>query len=523
MNIYIPLEEKGFNVADSIARMSGTRAKVVGIAGSIRNRAGLDAVEGVDRNLTGQELVERIEELEHRQIYDEDFLGEIQPRLKSMADSGDKVITNSDALVLTALYGAKGESNIEFHKLTEYVGLDKSYADTHVDSRDFEPLADVLRRADGIVLGSPVYFGDRSSLLHSFLNFAAERDLLRDKVVGAVSCGSKRNGGQETTNIYALFENLNHGAIVVGNGPKTCQYGGTGWGGDIGAVTDDEFGLETSMGTGLRVSSVANLLRTSHELAPDDVDDLTPDPFTVGVIVTRDKDGFLARTIEERFAALDVPGVEFNLVDATETFIQACIGCDVCPTPAKVDAVSGNEKDYKCIIDREINDTKWNADGLQDIHEEIIRNDALVIAVLDTDTDGIRDAYQALLERTRYIRRDDWRLHNVPIAAYVVKNPDQASTYPMKILTSWMRHNTLVHPPIVHTTFDLGADAPIDASSLEVLEEYYNQDVTSELDSFVRSARRLRAASRANGPDLLSYKATGYKNKILDQTAAERM
>lgn len=68
-----------------------------------------------------------------------------------------------------------------------------------------------------------------------------------------------------------------------------------------------------------------------------------------------------------------------------------------------------------------------------------------MIATYDVDGEGIEDVYQALLERTRYIRRDDWRLHNVPLTAYVVRPPDKSSTYHMKIMTSWMRHNTVFH------------------------------------------------------------------------------
>jgi len=141
---------------------------------------------------------------------------------------------------------------------------------------------------------------------------------------------------------------------------------------------------------------------------------------------------------------------------------------------------------------------------------------------MDTVNDGIADVYQALLERTRYIRRDDWRLHNIPLAAYVVKNPEQPSTFHIKIMTSWMRHNTIVHSPIIHTRFDIDAEAPIDQTTAAELESYYNESATDRLAEFVRSARRIRAASNLSGPDVLSYKATDYQNKILDRTSAKR-
>lgn len=500
--------------------MSPDRPLVVGIGGSIRNRANIDEVKGVDRDIRSDNLIDRVRSLEHRDIYHDDFLGEIQPLVQELTQSGDKLITNSDALVLTALYGAKDLAEIEFVKLTEYFGRDRSYASSNLDPDRMEMLGRLVSQADGLILGSPVYFGDRSSLMHSFINYASDEGLLEEKVVGAVSVGSKRNGGQETTNVYALFESLNYGAIVVGNGPKTCQYGGTGWAGDIGVVTSDEFGLETSLGTGLRVSRVAELQKLAMSLDEADLGRSHPEPFRIGVLLTRDKDGALRSQIEQEIARIDDTAVQFDIVDFSQTYIQACIGCDVCPTPAKVEAISGRGEDYKCIIDEDLHQERWADDELQNLHHRLMGTDALVIAALDTDERDIMDTYQALLERTRYIRRDDWRLHNIPLMAYVVTSPGRQTTYPMKIMTSWMRHNTIVHRPGVYTTF--ANDGAVDEQTVANFEEHYNEDARDAFASFVDSARRFRAAAQRTGSDVLSYKATGYRNKILDETVAER-
>lgn len=495
---------------------------VIGVGGSIRNRSSIDEVEGVDEEVGSDELVDRLRALEHRDVYHEDFLGEIQPLVRELSQDGDRLITNSDALVLTALYGATDVADVEFYKLSEYIGRDRTYANASDEFEEIGALKRAVQRADGIVLGTPVYFGDRSSLMHSFVNFAADHDLLEGKVIGTVSVGSKRNGGQETANVYALFENLNHGALVVGNGPKTCQYGGTGWGGDIGAVADDEFGLETSLGTGIRVSQVAELSRTADTIARSDVEGILGEPLSVGVLVTRDKDGIVRSQLRERLANLADLSVEFDVVDVSDAYVQACIGCDVCPTPGKVEEVGGEERDYKCIIDEDVDPGRWSRDELQDLHDRIVDNEALIVAALDVDEPGIDDTYQTLLERTRYLRRDDWRLHNVPLTSYVVKRPEVPSTYPMKIMTSWMRHNTIVHEPIVQTRFDRDASLPVDEGALEALESHYDERVEESLRAFVRNAKRLRAAARLTGPDTLSYKATGYRNKVLDETARDR-
>jgi hypothetical protein len=102
----------------------------------------------------------------------------------------------------------------------------------------------------------------------------------------------------------------------------------------------------------------------------------------------------------------------------------------------------------------------------------------------------------------------------------VVTQPDRSSIYPLKIMTSWMRHNTILAPPIVCTRID--PDAPIDEASRRDLEAYYNETAEDRFRSFVDAARRLRAASKSLGPDKLSYKATGYQNKMLDKTEAKR-
>jgi len=497
---------------------------VVGIAGSIRNRAGLDAVDGVDVNVDRTALVDGIRALEHRDIYHDQFLGEIKDHLEALAASDERVITNSDALVLASLYGANGSSEVEFHKLTDYVGLDESYARTHVDSQEFERLEDTVREASGVILGTPVYFGDRSSLLHSFIEFAAERDLFADTVVGAVSCGSKRNGGQETTNVYALFETLDHGAVIVGNGPKTCQYGGTGWGGDIGDVVEDDFGLETSMGTGLRVSAVANTLERVAETPGHVLRESAGDPFTVGIVIARDQDDRLRTVVEQTIESTAVNGVEYTVINVADAFIQACIGCDVCPTPGKVDDISGSERDYKCIIDEELDADRWADDQLQDIHADLMANDALVIGVMDTTDDEaeVDDVYQTFLERTRYIRRDDWRLHNTPLMAYVLTDPETQTTFPMKIMTSWMRHNTIVYPPVVQHRFVPDRHEGVPEGALAELSGHYAEQARAQFADFVRRARKIRGGANLEGSDTLSYKATGYRNKILDGTTAER-
>jgi len=483
--------------------MENDKPLVVGINGSIRTR---ESDFGVDSRKTTKRMLDGIRQLEDREIYDEDFLSQIQPYLRDLTEEGDRNVTNSESLVLTSLYGAKKRADIEYHKLADYVGVDRSYAEIEEDK--IKPLLDIVQRADGLVLGSPVYFGDRSSLMHSFINFCSRRNLLEGKVISTVSVGSKRNGGQETTNVYALFENLTHGAYIVGNGPKTCQYGGTGWGGDIGDVVSDEFGLETSMGTGIRVSQVANVLKSARGTTVANPE--TEEPLDIGIIVTKELDDIVKTSIQNDLAAIEFDGVEFEVVDMTEEYIQACIACDVCPTPRKVEDVTGNGQDYKCIIDDDIDAERFSDDTLQNAHEHLVGHDALIIASMDVeDETNAVDVYQALLERTRYLRRDDWRLHNTPLCTYLVKDAHVNSIIPMKVMSSWMRHNTIVNPPIEKIRYPDGVSPDTNRSA-------------EKLAAFIDNAKQIRKGRQLAGKSQLSYKATGYEQKVLDTTSVER-
>lgn len=117
-----------------------------------------------------------------------------------------------------------------------------------------------LEDAHGIIIGSPVYFGNVSAQLKIFMD--RSRPLradfkLKDKVCGAIAIGASRNGGQETT-IAAIHEFLLiQDAIVVGDGSPLAHYGGTGAAGPAGDVQNDEMGIETSRNLGKRVTELA--------------------------------------------------------------------------------------------------------------------------------------------------------------------------------------------------------------------------------------------------------------------------
>jgi multimeric flavodoxin WrbA len=115
----------------------------------------------------------------------------------------------------------------------------------------------------GIIIGTPVYFSNMSSLCKAFLDrwmaFRKNFDL-RNKVGGALAVGAARNGGQELTlqTIHAAM--LCQDMIIVSDGKPTARLGGilVSAGDDI---SKDETGLTTARGLGRRVAELAVLLR----------------------------------------------------------------------------------------------------------------------------------------------------------------------------------------------------------------------------------------------------------------------
>jgi len=117
-----------------------------------------------------------------------------------------------------------------------------------------------IQEAHGLIIGSPVYFGNVSAQLKILMD--RSRPLrsdfkLKDIVGGAITVGGSRNGGQETT-ISAIHEFLLiHDAIVVGDGSPLAHYGGTGFAGAAGDIEDDNFGIETSKNLGKRITELS--------------------------------------------------------------------------------------------------------------------------------------------------------------------------------------------------------------------------------------------------------------------------
>ena len=148
-------------------------------------------------------------------------------------------------------------------ELIELAGLNIPVFDPAVPgSADFETVAARLSdpKVAGIIVGTPVYFGNMTSLAKAFLDqcmvFRKKGLALANKVAGVLAVGGVRNGGQELAIQSVQAALLCQEMIVVGDGRPTAHFGATLWNqGDD--VSRDEFGAQTARNLGRRIAEVA--------------------------------------------------------------------------------------------------------------------------------------------------------------------------------------------------------------------------------------------------------------------------
>jgi multimeric flavodoxin WrbA len=128
---------------------------------------------------------------------------------------------------------------------------------------DFPKLVPILSdpKVAGIIIGTPVYFGNMTALCKAFLDrwivFRKNDFALANKVAGVVAVGGSRNGGQELTIQSVQAALMCHEMVIVGDGRPTAHRGATVWNSGKGDVTDDEFGMSATRNLGRRVAEVA--------------------------------------------------------------------------------------------------------------------------------------------------------------------------------------------------------------------------------------------------------------------------
>jgi multimeric flavodoxin WrbA len=153
---------------------------------------------------------------------------------------------------------------------------------------DADGILEKMMASDGLIVGSPSYFGSMTATLKALferclrLNILKEsqEDMdyervknkevvfpLRNKVAGALSVGGFPGGGQERVmiDIHGFFL-LNDMIIVSDGGTRTPavhpHFGGVGVAGRRKQILNDPYGIATSRSLGIRVAEVAKLIRS---------------------------------------------------------------------------------------------------------------------------------------------------------------------------------------------------------------------------------------------------------------------
>ncbi len=124
---------------------------------------------------------------------------------------------------------------------------------------DLMPVFDKMVAADGIILGSPVYFSSATPQIKALIDRAGYLSMARgrvfeNKVGGAVVVA--RRAGQNFTFAEMLFFFLHQGMIVPGS-----NYWNVAFGRKKGEVAQDEEGMGTARNFGKRVAWLAKKIK----------------------------------------------------------------------------------------------------------------------------------------------------------------------------------------------------------------------------------------------------------------------
>ncbi len=347
---------------------------------------------------------------------------------------GERGLSNSEAALAAALWSALQEgAEVRHSSLSGYFPASGI-------PRNLDELRTEILDADAIILSGPVYFGDRGSLAQSLIEFIAADNILRSscegKIYAGIAVGAKRNGGQETTLIYQMLDMVNLDFLAVGNNSETTsQYGGTVLAGDVGTMHEDEYGLNTCIGTGQRVARAAKLMKQGI-----DQDVSLRGPLKIRLLLLQDsKCGKGSDFFQDWSNQLssESEDLDIKLINITNVEIVRCIACDICPTHV------GPKSEYRCII-------KASDDFFVKHHAELIDADALLLCAYNPeDRNDIVTGYQKFIERTRYLRRDNYVLSDLLCAPFVVSELSARQNLHMRMLTSSIRHHTILHHPLI--------------------------------------------------------------------------
>jgi len=476
------------------------KVKILGISCSLRNaRRGLGGYDLIDdlkgisnkeelNSYLAQEAKILLEKFEKAGRLEDLPFDQMYTNLKK--EKGNKGLSNSEVALAAALWSAKEiDVDIDYLSLSEYY--------TESGSKNLDELKEKIKSADGIIMSTPVYFGDRSSLVQSLINeLRNDKSLSKEitlKVFAGIAVGAKRNGGQETALIYQLMDMLNLGMLGVGNDSETTsQYGGTGVAGDVGTMPEDQYGLDTAMGTGRRIARTAKMIRFGEK------ESLKGNPKVLFWIL-QDSDSTALNFIEQLPLSF-ADNIDSTVINISEKRIMRCIACDVCPTHIDVD------EEYRCIINSK-------KDDLPDLHVKLLDFDAIIpVLYSNKNANNVQSNYQHFMERTRYLRRGDYVFSDVIVAPLIIEEIGTNNNMDIRTVTSMIRHHTIMSNPLM-----------VNMHNGDVLNYSDLESELSKLRTSINKVAKGRLIAYSEEVNHLKYNPVGYVLSAVKDREDEKM
>ena len=129
--------------------------------------------------------------------------------------------------------------------------------------------------------------------------------------------------------------------------------------------------------------------------------------------------------------------IKFKVFKVFKEEVHKCIACDICPI-----SYAESEK-YRCIINNKEDFFKKN-------HNEIIDCDSFIFAAYSGQNFvNIKTNYQQFIERTRYLRRDNYLFGRKLVSSFIVSEVNSNRNLHIRILTSLIRHHNILFKPIL--------------------------------------------------------------------------
>lgn len=417
--------------------------KILGISASLRNRRfayknelvedikKIKNLDGIKSFVNNQVKItfKEIENLNKNLSFEENY-----KQLKKF--KGNRGLSNSEAALVYALWQVYRNS-VDI----DYLSLSNIFENENKSKISF--FKKKFLECDALLISGPVYFGDRGSLTQRMIEFINSDKQCINHVkkifYAGLAVGAKRNGGQETTLIFQMIDFLNMGAKVVGNGhDTTSQYGGTLVAGDIGKVQDDDYGIRTSLSTGDNLSKCLKEFIQSKKNNKTKKVNQKIEPKICNVFVMQDnKDEECTKIISSFVKNNKKTNVKFNIFKVFKEKVYRCIACDLCPTSY------GNKNEYRCIINNK-------DDFFKLYHKEIINCDSFIFAAYSGENFfNIQSNYQQFIERTRYLRRDDYTMGSKLVTSFIVSEVNSNRNLHIRTLTSLIRHKNILSKPLL--------------------------------------------------------------------------